>query len=179
MSEPILEVRQVVKRYGGLTAVDGVSFAVDRGICFGLLGPNGAGKTTTIEIMEGILAPTSGEVRYRGEAVLALVGDRTVEAIPDAALPIAWQPLPPIVEPEAALAQGAAVLHAFRPDNVLISGHLKKGDVQAGLTGAKAVATGYFETPFVEHAYVEPEAGWARRVGDRRGVDRLVVTVGA
>ena len=37
------------------------------GVCFGLLGPNGAGKTTTIEIMEGILPPTSGEVRYRGE----------------------------------------------------------------------------------------------------------------
>lgn len=50
-----------------MTAVDGVSFAVPEGICFGLLGPNGAGKTTTIEIMEGILAPTSGEVRYRGE----------------------------------------------------------------------------------------------------------------
>jgi ABC-2 type transport system ATP-binding protein len=67
MSEPILEVRQLVKRYAGLTAVEGVSFAVDSGICFGLLGPNGAGKTTTIEIMEGILAATSGEVRYRGE----------------------------------------------------------------------------------------------------------------
>jgi ABC-2 type transport system ATP-binding protein len=47
--------------------VDGVSFAVPEGICFGLLGPNGAGKTTTIEIMEGILQQTSGEVRYRGE----------------------------------------------------------------------------------------------------------------
>jgi len=47
--------------------VDGVSFSVPAGICFGLLGPNGAGKTTTIEIMEGILTATSGEVRYRGE----------------------------------------------------------------------------------------------------------------
>jgi len=107
-------------------------------------------------------------VRYRGEAVLALVGDRqAIETIPDSALPIAWQPLVPIVEPEAALAQGATVLHAFRPDNVLIRGYLKKGDVAAGLAGAKAVASGYFETPFVEHAYVEPEAGYARRVGDR------------
>ncbi len=109
-----------------------------------------------------------GLVRYRGEAVLALVGDRqSIESISDSTLPIAWQPLPPIVEPDAALAQGATVLHAFRPDNVLISGYLKKGDVQAGLAGAKAVASGYFETPFVEHAYVEPEAGFARRVGDR------------
>jgi len=67
VSEPILEVREVVKRYAAVTAVDGVSFAVASGTCFGLLGPNGAGKTTTIEIMEGILGATSGEVRYRGE----------------------------------------------------------------------------------------------------------------
>ena len=67
MSEPILEVRNLVKQYPTVNAVDGVSFAVPEGICFGLLGPNGAGKTTTIEIMEGILQPTAGEVRYRGE----------------------------------------------------------------------------------------------------------------
>ena len=67
MTAPILEVRNVVKQYPTVNAVDGVSFAVPEGICFGLLGPNGAGKTTTIEIMEGILQPTSGDVLYRGE----------------------------------------------------------------------------------------------------------------
>ena len=66
MNEPILEVRNLIKHYSSVTAVDGLSLAVPEGICFGLLGPNGAGKTTTIEIMEGILAATSGEVRYRG-----------------------------------------------------------------------------------------------------------------
>jgi len=64
---PILQVRDLVKQYPAVTAVNGVSFAVPEGTCFGLLGPNGAGKTTTIEIMEGILPPTAGEVRYRGE----------------------------------------------------------------------------------------------------------------
>ena len=64
---PIIEVRDLVKQYPSTTAVAGVSFAVRAGTCFGLLGPNGAGKTTTVEIMEGILPPTSGEVRYRGE----------------------------------------------------------------------------------------------------------------
>src|SRR5690348_11568092 len=68
-SAPILEVHDLVKQYPSVTAVDGVSFAVPEGTCFGLLGPNGAGKTTTIEIMEGILPPSSGEVRYRGEAL--------------------------------------------------------------------------------------------------------------
>ena len=69
MSEPILEVRNLVKQYPSVTAIDGLSLAVPEGICFGLLGPNGAGKTTTIEIMEGILNATSGEVRYRGAAL--------------------------------------------------------------------------------------------------------------
>jgi ABC-2 type transport system ATP-binding protein len=67
LSVPILEVRELVKQYPAATAVAGVSFSVPEGICFGLLGPNGAGKTTTIEIMEGILPQTAGEVRYRGE----------------------------------------------------------------------------------------------------------------
>ena len=67
MTSPIIEVRDLVKVYPAATAVAGVSFGVPEGICFGLLGPNGAGKTTTVEIMEGILPPTSGEVRYRGE----------------------------------------------------------------------------------------------------------------
>ena len=69
MSTPILEVRDLVKLYPAATAVAGVSFSVPAGICFGLLGPNGAGKTTTIEMMEGILPPTSGQVLYRGETL--------------------------------------------------------------------------------------------------------------
>jgi ABC-2 type transport system ATP-binding protein len=64
---PVLEVRNLTRQYPRVTAVDGVSFGVSEGTCFGLLGPNGAGKTTTIEIMEGILAPTSSDVLYRGE----------------------------------------------------------------------------------------------------------------
>ncbi len=65
--KPVLEVRELVKQYPGVRAVDGVSFSIERGICFGLLGPNGAGKTTTVEMMEGITTPTAGEVRYCGE----------------------------------------------------------------------------------------------------------------
>ena len=63
----ILEVRDLFKQYPKVHAVNGVSFAVPEGICFGLLGPNGAGKTTTIEILEGLLQPTSGQVLFRGE----------------------------------------------------------------------------------------------------------------
>lgn len=67
-----LEARNLVKEYPGVLAVDGVSFGVREGTCFGLLGPNGAGKTTTVEIIEGVIRATSGEVRYYGE----IAGDR-------------------------------------------------------------------------------------------------------
>jgi ABC-2 type transport system ATP-binding protein len=63
---PILQLRRLTKRYGKVQAVDGVDLAVPAGVCFGLLGPNGAGKTTLIEIAEGILAPSSGEVLFQG-----------------------------------------------------------------------------------------------------------------
>jgi ABC-2 type transport system ATP-binding protein len=67
LSTAILEVTDLVKEYPATTAVAGVSFRVPAGMCFGLLGPNGAGKTTTVEIMEGILPATSGQVRYCDE----------------------------------------------------------------------------------------------------------------
>jgi len=63
---PIIEALHITKKFGSVTAVDGLSLSVPHGICFGLLGPNGAGKTTLIEIIEGILKPTAGEVRYQG-----------------------------------------------------------------------------------------------------------------
>ncbi|MEX0735352.1 MAG: ABC transporter ATP-binding protein [Steroidobacteraceae bacterium] len=65
--KPVLEVRELVKQYPGVRAVDGVSFTIAPGVCFGLLGPNGAGKTTTVEMMEGVTEPTSGDVLYCGE----------------------------------------------------------------------------------------------------------------
>lgn len=65
----IMEVKNLRKNYGSVQAVDRVSFEIPEGICFGLLGPNGAGKTTTIEMMEGILAPSGGEITFRGEPI--------------------------------------------------------------------------------------------------------------
>jgi ABC-2 type transport system ATP-binding protein len=59
---PALDVRNLRKRYGSVTALDGVSFAVGRGEILGLLGPNGAGKTTTINVVLGVLEPSSGRV---------------------------------------------------------------------------------------------------------------------
>src|SRR5215831_14538556 len=64
---PAIECRDLRKTYDGkVEAVRGLSLEIQPGECFGLLGPNGAGKTTTIEILEGLLQPTSGEVKILG-----------------------------------------------------------------------------------------------------------------
>ncbi len=109
-----------------------------------------------------------GFVRFRGEAVLALAGTReAVEAVRDADLPIEWHPEEAVIGVGMGLAPGAPVLHAKVPDNVLTRGYLECGDVEAGHAAAAVTAEGAFETAFVEHAYIEPEAGFAVRLGDR------------
>ena len=62
----VIEVQDLVKSYGPVQAVRGLSFSVEEGEVFGLLGPNGAGKTSTVEILEGLRVPDSGEVRVCG-----------------------------------------------------------------------------------------------------------------
>jgi aldehyde oxidoreductase len=109
-----------------------------------------------------------GFVRFRGEAVLALVGDAvTIETLTDPEIPIVWQAQEPVTGVAAALASAAPVLHEAHPDNILITGRVRRGNVEAAFAGSAAVASGDFTTGFVEHAYIEPEAGYARRVGDR------------
>jgi ABC-2 type transport system ATP-binding protein len=69
-----IDVAGLVKRYGDVVAVDGLSFAVERGEVFGMLGPNGAGKTTTLEIIEGLRTPDAGSVHVLGTDVIAHPG---------------------------------------------------------------------------------------------------------
>lgn len=70
MSEPILEIRQAEKRFGGLKAVDKVSFAVAEGQIYGIAGPNGSGKSTLFNLITGIpFRPTGGEIRFRGHRI--------------------------------------------------------------------------------------------------------------
>ncbi len=66
---PLLAARGLTRRYGKRVAVDGLSFELARGEILGFLGPNGAGKTTTFEMLSGLRAPDSGEVRFHGELV--------------------------------------------------------------------------------------------------------------
>jgi ABC-2 type transport system ATP-binding protein len=66
----VIEVQHITKRYGRVTAVDDVSFRVERGEVLGFLGPNGAGKTTTMRILTGYMPPTSGKALVAGHDVI-------------------------------------------------------------------------------------------------------------
>ncbi|AMN42499.1 ABC transporter ATP-binding protein [Rhodoplanes sp. Z2-YC6860] len=85
MSENVIEVEGLTKRYGRTTAVDGISFTVGKGEIFGLLGPNGAGKTTTILMMLGLTDITSGRVSVMGHNPMRepLQVKRVVGYLPD------------------------------------------------------------------------------------------------
>jgi aldehyde oxidoreductase len=109
-----------------------------------------------------------GFVRHRGEPVLALVGSaEAVVACTDDQLPLTWHELPALRDVDAALAPEAPRVHETIEGNVLVRGRVRRGDAEAALAGSAVVVEGTFETSHVEHAYIEPEAGWARRVGDR------------
>ncbi len=70
--EVVLQVQDIRKEFGGLVAVNNINFTVQAGQIVGLIGPNGAGKSTTFNLITGVLAPTSGQVSYRGESITGL-----------------------------------------------------------------------------------------------------------
>jgi branched-chain amino acid transport system ATP-binding protein len=70
MAEAFLEVTSLVKRFGGLQAINDTSFEINRHEVVGLIGPNGAGKTTLLRLVMGILKPDSGSVRYKGADII-------------------------------------------------------------------------------------------------------------
>ncbi|MER8552475.1 molybdopterin-dependent oxidoreductase [Mesorhizobium sp. M0142] len=122
----------------------------------------------------GVIAPFADQPalaeafsRFRGEAVALVAGER--EAIVDldlADFPVSWTELPHFLEPCEAQAGGASLVHENRPSNLLTSGFVERGDPEAALAGAAFVVSGAIDTSYVEHAYIEPEAGYAFMDGD-------------
>ncbi len=107
------------------------------------------------------------EAKYRGEAVAAIVGDAAVlESLDLKNFPVSWQEQPAIKTVDEALANDGRRIHPHREENVLVRGRVFCGDVERALAESDVVVDGEYETGFVEHAYIEPEAGFARRVGD-------------
>src|SRR2546426_2242852 len=109
----------------------------------------------------------ASEARFRGEAVAAVVGISVmVERLNITNFPVCWEELPPLMTIDDALAADAPRVHADREENVLVRGRVVCGDVEKALAEAYVTAEAEYETGFVEHACIEPEAGFARRVGD-------------
>lgn len=112
-------------------------------------------------------ALAEGHVRMRGEAVALIAGSPDViEALDLSDFPLDWTPLTPVMAVTEARATGATLLHADRDGNILIRGKVACGDVVSALDGAAHVASRQIETAYVEHAYIEPEAGAAWMEGD-------------
>ena len=123
----------------------------------------------------GVIAPTADQpvfaeeqARFRGEAVAMVVGDPAAMADLDLSrFPVEWEELEPVMDVEQAIAEGAPRIHGSREGNVLVRGNVRRGDLEDALAAARVTVEGEFETGFIEHAYIEPEAGFATRVGDR------------
>lgn len=107
------------------------------------------------------------EVRFRGEAIALIVGEHSaVEQLNLEEFPVTWSELQPQLGMSQSLSAAAVLLHPGRDRNILINGHVERGDVDLAFSTARFIVEGSFETQFVEHAYLEPEAGWAYREGD-------------
>ncbi len=107
------------------------------------------------------------ETRFRGEAVAAIVGEaRAIEELDLSRFPVTWEELPSLTTIASALASDAERIHVNREENVLVRGRVVRGDVEKALAESDVVVEGEYESGFIEHAYIEPEAGFARRVND-------------
>jgi CO/xanthine dehydrogenase Mo-binding subunit/aerobic-type carbon monoxide dehydrogenase small subunit (CoxS/CutS family) len=143
------------KAHPGITAVFTAADIPGRN-CFGVIGP-----------FADQPALAEGFARLRGEAVALVAGER--EAIVDLDLsdfPVRWSELPHFLQSAEAQASGARLIHENRPANLLTSGFVERGDPEAALASAAFTVSGAIDTSYVEHAYIEPEAGYAYLDGD-------------
>lgn len=103
------------------------------------------------------------EIRFRGEAIAAIVGQATAVARLDLSeFPVQWTELPAVNTMDDAIRPNAKLVHSDRAGNVMCGGYVKRGDAKAALNAADITVEMQFETGFVEHAYIEPEAGFAQ-----------------
>jgi branched-chain amino acid transport system ATP-binding protein len=117
----LLEVQNVTKSFGGLNAIDNVSFSVERGELIGLIGANGAGKTTLFSVIAGNLKPTSGDIRLDGQSIANL---------------------PPFRVSQLGIARTFQIVRPFLEENVEIAalfGRAQQGSVQARLEAEEII----------------------------------------
>ncbi len=109
-----------------------------------------------------------GTARFRGEAVGVLVGSAAAMAnLRISEIPVIWKEIECVETSQSALKDAAPRLHEGHPNNVMCGGFVKCGDADAALSRADVTVSSRFETGFVEHAYIEPEAGFAQMIDGR------------
>lgn len=105
---------------------------------------------------------------HRGEAVAAIVGEpKAIAQLELIDFPIQWHELDAVLTPDKAISADAAALHENRKNNILVRGLVERGDALQVLGACAYTAKVSSSTPFIEHGYIEPEAGYAQRVGNR------------
>ncbi|MEM7257381.1 MAG: molybdopterin cofactor-binding domain-containing protein [Pseudomonadota bacterium] len=133
----------------------------------------------------GVIPPFADQVvfaeshaRFKGEAIAAVVGtEGAIKALDLSSFPVDWQPLTEMLTPAQALGSDTLV-HKNRPGNVLVRGLVTRGNAKDIFASSHHRVSGRYTTPFIEHAYIEPEAGFAQRVGDRIEVHTCTQTAG-
>src|SRR5438105_4300973 len=124
MAEPLLRVERVCKSFGGLRAVDDVSFGVEAGRITALIGPNGAGKTTLFSIISGFLLPSEGRIFHRGTDIIGM---------------------PPHLLARRGIARTFQIVQPFAGltvhENIAIGAHLSRRSRDAALDAAAEVAS--------------------------------------
>jgi branched-chain amino acid transport system ATP-binding protein len=130
----LLEIRHLTKQFGGLVAVDDVSFTLAEGEVLGLIGPNGAGKTTVISLISGTLSPSAGEIVFGGDSITHMRGFRRARL----GIGRTFQIMKPF--------RGLSVL-----DNVAVGALFGKSDGVKNLKGAREEAQHWLEFVGLQH----------------------------
>jgi len=130
----VLKAEGLAKHFGGLKAVDGVSFAVERGEIFAIIGPNGAGKTTTLDLLSGLHRPTAGRIELLGRDVTGAAAAERCHA----GLGRAFQVVQPF--PEMTLRENVLVGALFGTPGVSRSEAERRADAALETTGLTALA---------------------------------------
>jgi branched-chain amino acid transport system ATP-binding protein len=151
----LLEVEMLTRRFGGLAAVSGVSFAVEEGEIVGLIGPNGAGKTTLFGVLSGALPPSGGRLRFGGRDVTGWAPDQAARA---------------------GIGRTYQIVRMFRSmttlENVLVGAYLRNTSPQA----ARASAIAVLERVGLAHAADEPAVNLPLALKRRLELARALAT---
>jgi len=146
-----------------LLAVDTAAAAKSRGVVRVITARDVPGSNRGGQILKDLHVLADDKIRYNGDVVALVVAETRAQAIAAARrVRVRAEPLPELLDPEAALATGAALVHEEHGTNLIHRHVIRRGDTARGFAESAHIVEQEFRTPFVEHAYLEPEAALCR-----------------